>query len=167
MSASTPNTPPRGREAAAATAERLIRRCGGFARDLYLSSTRDEITLLAAALAHFALLSLVPLLLLIASVTGMWLRGGVEAQHKASMLLRQFVPTPGAIEHIFRQLMASGAHVGGWGLVILVWLSGRTFAALQRALDTILHISADARRRAVHHQWLVAVLTMFFLAAFA
>ena len=137
-------------------------------RHLYDSATRDEITLLAAALAHFALLSLVPLLLLMASVAGVWLRGGIEAQQRATQLLRQFVPVPTtSVDHILRQLMAGGTHFGGWGLIILVWISGRTFAALQRALDTILRISPDTRRRAVHHQWLVAVLTMFSLAAFA
>ena len=138
-----------------------------FVWDLAVSCQRDEITVLAAALAHFALLSLVPLLMLAATVLGIIFRHNLDATREAQRIITEFIPNPAAINRIFGRLVATRGTIGGYGLAILVWLCGRSFAVLQRALDTVFGIVGTARRRAFHWRWLQTLWTMGGLGALA
>ncbi|MBI5834276.1 MAG: YihY/virulence factor BrkB family protein [Armatimonadetes bacterium] len=137
-----------------------------FVREIGISAWRDEITILAAAIAHFGLLSLVPATLLTASLLGVLLRGA-EAQAWAARMLSTAIPRPEVIASITQRMVADRGQIGGFGLVILLWLSSRTFVVLQRALDSILHIQPHERRRSVLLQGLISVAVMVALGAFA
>ena len=137
-----------------------------FVREIGVSAWRDEITLLAAAIAHFGLLSLVPATLLTASMLGVLLRGA-EAQAWAARMLSTAIPRPDVIASVVQRMVADRGQIGGFGLIILVWLSSRTFVVLQRALDGILHIRPHERRRSVLLQFLISVAMVVELGIFA
>jgi len=143
-----------------------IRQHWAFVRQVAVSAWRDEITILAAAVAHFHLLSLVPATLLTASLLGILLRGA-EAQARAVQLLSAALPNPQEIAEVAQRLAAERGPVGGFGLAILLWLSTRAFVVLQRALDAILHIQPHERRRPVWLQGLASVVVMVALGSFA
>lgn len=144
-----------------------LRAYWNFCNDLRLDCGRHEITLLAAAMAHFALLSLVPLLLLASSVMGMVLHGNEHAQQWVRAALESFIPHPDSITAIFDHLVRGRGRVGGFGLLLLLWLSARMFTAMQRALDTIMHIKPNERRRPFYQQYIVSFVTVGSLGLFA
>jgi len=142
------------------------RRHWAFVRQIAVSSWRDEISILAAAVAHFLLLSLVPATLLTASLLGVLLRGA-EAQARAVQLLSAALPNPQEIAAVAQRLAAERGPVGGFGLAILLWLSTRAFVVLQRALDSVLLIQPHERRRPVWMQAVASVVVMVALGSFA
>lgn len=150
---------------------RLWRRYWRFLRDVGVETWRDDLPLLAAALAHFALLSFIPLLLLVLSVLGAVLQREAalqQAQLWADTVIRSYFPpvAPEAIEQIFLRLAAERGPIGGFGLIALLWISMRIFVTLQLALDRIWNIQHEERRHPLL-QWLLAVPTVLALGLVA
>jgi membrane protein len=105
----------------------------------------DDAGLLGAGLAYYGLLSLAPLLLLVLSVSGMYL-GEATALHQVQVVLVDvFGPiTAGAIGEMLTSMQhdESMTVTNTLGIAILVYASTRLFAQLQRALHMCWGISA-------------------------
>lgn len=137
-----------------------------FAKAVVHKSQRDDLVLLAAALAHFAMLTLIPLLLLASYVIG-GIYSDEAAIQRASSMVSNLIPVSSeVILDVFQGIAHSRATLGGFGLVILVWLCCRIFTTLQRALDNIWNIEHH-EKRPFYLQWLVALTTIVCLGFFA
>ncbi|MCC7491437.1 MAG: YihY/virulence factor BrkB family protein [Fimbriimonadaceae bacterium] len=150
------------------------RRYARFLRQVFHECYRDDIGLLAAALAHFGLLSIVPLMLVASSVLGFVLRGQ-GAMQKAVELAGSWLPTapgsPAAAEAVtvvpvFEKLVQERGTVGGLGLLALLWICLRIFTTLQRALDHIWNIEHH-EKRPFYWQYPIALGTVLLLGLFA
>ncbi len=138
----------------------------GLLRAVVVGAWKDDITGRAAAIAHFGLLSLVPVTLLLAYALGTILRGE-QARARAIELLSEVLPYPEAIADVTQRMVLDRGTIGVVGVVSLLWLSARTFIALQRALDSILRIRHDDKRRAAWLNSLISIGLMLVLGTFA
>ncbi len=118
----------------------------------------DDLPLLGAALAHYALMSIIPLLLLTAAFFGVYLKSE-RAQDQALQLVSQYLVPSGRLDSqadlaeadpsitwVFKQMVDQRGTVGGFGFLILLWISLRIFITLQRALDHIWKIERHLKR---------------------
>ncbi len=102
--------------------------------------------LFAAALAYYALLSLVP-----AFVIALWVAAIFtdEATARSTLLhhVARWIGTAGAetVGDLLAQAQRGGRHVGVVGVVALVWAATRLFANLTRALDTLWAVPAPVK----------------------
>ncbi len=172
--------PRRARDSAFVAQLPWHRRFWRFVFEVSVDSARNDITVLAAALAHFILLSLIPLLLVAASIFGVYLKSD-RAQQQAVQLVRQYLPgsrpvaeeTAGprgpddeVVVGIFQNLVRDRGTVGGFGLLALLWIAMRIFTCLQRALDRIWGIQHH-EQRPFYWQYPVAFGTIVFVGLFA
>lgn len=108
-----------------------------LARDLIAQSGRHNTSLLAAALAFYALFSLFPLLLLLVSATG-YLLPTWNAESALLGVVREYLP---AAEDLVRknlqQLVSARAASGITGLVGVFWVASNVFSVLTVTLNQI------------------------------
>ncbi|MBI3911265.1 MAG: YihY/virulence factor BrkB family protein [Armatimonadetes bacterium] len=98
--------------------------------------SRDDGSLLAAALSFYSLLSLAPLLLLGVSALGFFLGSSAEALEWVTGVVRQYLggqakPLLGAL----RQVVEARDVVGGIGLVGLLWAGLGAIVTLEQAIN--------------------------------
>ena len=146
------------RELQIAATTRGWRRYWLFLTHVVSESFKDDLPLMGAALAHFALMSIIPLLMLITAAFGIYLKSD-RAREQAIRIVSQYAVPGGHIDSmqeldqadptvtfVFRQLVNQRGTVGGFGLVALLWICLRIFMTLQRALDRIWKIEQHEKR---------------------
>lgn len=110
---------------------------------------RDKCSLIAAALAFWAFLSLVPLLLFLVAVFGMF---GLSSERAMDLVSTEVVKAaPGVADGVMGLVGSVHRHsvsVGGLALVGLIWAASRGFSTLQTALGAIWGVAPG---RAVRH----------------
>jgi membrane protein len=129
-----------------------------FLTHVVSESAEDDLPLMGAALAHFGMLSIIPLLLLTIAVCGMVFKSG-SARDRAIRIVSQYVVPSGPLEgqddvmqadpaesFVFKQVVDQRGTVGGFGLLALLWICLRIFMTLQRALDRIWKIDQHLKR---------------------
>lgn len=111
-----------------------------LSREIAAGFLADDGLLRAAAIAYFALLSTIPLLLLGASALGSFLGSSQEAFRQIVTIFKRFFPkaTVGEIEALLRPLIQKKAIAGGIGLLFLLGVAIAVFKTIQGALTTIL-----------------------------
>lgn len=117
------------------------------AAEVVVQSAKDMVvdngTSWAAAIAYYALLSIVPILLLIASVASFF----VEPQwavDRVTNTLGDFVPqTEGMIEDTVNGAIAARGQIGLLSFVALLWSGTRVFDNLTRAMNVTFDVDDD------------------------
>lgn len=173
---------PRARDSVYAGQAPGWKRYWRFLVEVVLATGRDDVAVLAAALAHFTMLSLIPVLLLTASVLGTYLKSE-RAQEQAIALVNQYIPLlteesvavvppeespdgDSAVGLVFQSLVRERGTAGGFGLLALLWICLRIFTVLQRALDHIWNIQPH-EKRPFYWRYPVALLTVLSVGLFA
>lgn len=142
------------------------RRYWRFLVQVFVSCGRDDIPLLAAALAHFAMLSFIPLMLLAAWLFGTILRSP-DSLDRATRFAMEFFPVKSdVITGSLGGVVSQAGTVGIVGLLALIVISMRIFTTLQRALDKIWGIEHH-EKRAFYLQYLIALTTVLCLGLLA
>ncbi|MBI2300596.1 MAG: YihY/virulence factor BrkB family protein [Armatimonadetes bacterium] len=137
-----------------------------FPLEVFRQCGQDDLPLLAAALAHFGMLTIVPMLLIASYVFGVILNSPESFQHTVDSI-GTFIPvSSGEIRDVLNSLVAQKAAYGGFGLLLLLWICQRLFTTLQRALDLIWGIQHH-EKRPIWKQYVVSFTTIFFLGLFA
>lgn len=144
-----------------ARASRVIRHPGAFALRVLKGFRANQGLLLAGAVAYYALLSLIPLLILAVLV----LSHAVDAERVFATLgsYLEFV-VPGAAPALvteLRSFLADREVIGGLLLVTLVFFSALAFTVLENAMSVIFHHRVKIRRR---HFLVSAVMPYLFVA---
>lgn len=120
---------------------------------------KDNCSIFAAALAYYALVSLVPLLMLGISVVGFVLGSSDVAMRRVLEFVTTVMPT--ATEYV-RSLMSSVIEsrgvVSGLGLLGLLWSGSQMFFVLEQAMDIAWH--APQRRSWVKSRVLALVMVL-------
>jgi len=100
--------------------------------------SKDNCPLMAAGISFYALLSLVPLFLLLISLLGFVLHSSEKASSSAYFLLAKTRPisTVSSFKFIFN-LIQIREIVGLFGLLGLIWAASRIFSAIEQALNTV------------------------------
>lgn len=114
----------------------------GFLQRIYQSYTASHIPFFAAALAYYALFSLMPLLFLLVGVFGFILRGNAELESAFFSRLVELTvllfPTQPEIAQTLLSFLTKGAFpITFASLLVLLWASSNFFAALAYALGVI------------------------------
>ena len=100
---------------------------------------QDNLPLLAGSISFFSLLSVVPVLLVLASVAG-FLLSSEQVYTKTTGLAAQFLPVSVSDESIINflnNLQAKRKLVGLFGLLGLIWTASRIFGSIETALNAI------------------------------
>lgn len=144
----------------------LWRRYWRFLRDVVVQTWQDDLPLLAAALAHFALLSLIPLLLLVLWVLGTVYKG-TDPQQVIELIAPMFPRLrTDVVGNTFLALVDKRGAAGGLGVLVLLWIALRIFVTLQAALDRIWEVKHQ-HRRPLLLQYLIAVPTVILIGLVA
>lgn len=120
-----------------------LRKIYRFVRDVFREFAADNGGLVAAAMAFFGLLSVIPLLLLAVGVLG-YVIGSQRAFDQVIDLVRQYFPV--GIDELRQNLDAirrSSGVVSGVGLLGLLWTGSQIFVILQH----VMNIALDAPER--------------------
>lgn len=100
---------------------------------------QDNLPLLAGSISFFSLLSIVPVLLVLASLTG-FLLSSETVYGKTTDLAARLLPasvSDQSIIHFLNNLQAKRKLVGLFGLLGLVWTASRIFGSIETALNSI------------------------------
>ncbi len=135
---------------------------------------QDNLPLLAGSISFFSLLSIVPVLLVLASLTG-FLLSSETVYGKTTDLAARLLPVSVSDESIIRflnNLQDKKKLVGLFGLLGLVWTASRIFGSIETALNSIWKLPAG---RAFWHSirlrlarvtaFLIFILLLLVLAA--
>jgi membrane protein len=99
---------------------------------------KDGCGTLAAAIAFWAVLSGLPLLIVVTSLFGTVLRSSAEAYDTvSSFLLRSFPASTGAVDGMLRDLMFRPRIITVLGAVALLWAGSAIFSCLEGAMNTV------------------------------
>lgn len=115
-----------------------LRKIYRFVRDVFREFAADNGGLVAAAMAFFGLLSVIPLLLLAVGVLG-YVIGSQRAFDQVIDLVRQYFPV--GIDELRQNLDAirrSSGVVSGVGLLGLLWTGSQIFVILQHVMSIAL-----------------------------
>ena len=97
----------------------------------------------AAAIALYAILSIIPLFILTLLLVGQTFGADPEIQEKLLERIRQFIPSfSGALLTQFGQIEAKKELLGWAGIVSLIWFSAMIFGAIETALNIIFRSKA-------------------------
>lgn len=132
---------------------------------------QDNLPLLAGSISFFSILSMVPILLVFASVAGFLLSSG-EIYTKTTELAARLLPASASdqtIINFLNNLQAKRKLVGLFGLLGLVWTAARIFGSIESALNSIWKLPSG---RAYWHSILlrlvlVPALLIFILLSLA
>lgn len=114
---------------------------GGAWRDFFVT---DRVPNLAAALAFFALLSFIPLLIFITATFGYILESSEAAYQRVLDFIQQTAPH--AISEIFPLIsdMIEFRFTAGWvSALVLVWIGSRVFDVLESSLNRVWMLKED------------------------
>ncbi len=104
----------------------------------------DRVPNLAAALAFFALMSFLPLLILVTASFGYILEGSEQAYDRVLNFIEQVAPH--SVSNIFPLIndLISMKMTAGWlGILILIWIGSRVFEILEQALNRVWSLKED------------------------
>ncbi|MDI3270538.1 MAG: YihY/virulence factor BrkB family protein [Bacillota bacterium] len=106
-------------------------------QDLVTQSGRHNTSLLAAALAFYALFSLFPLLLLVVSAAG-YLLPSWNAEAAVLSIVREYLPAAEElVQKNLQQLVSTRAASGITGVVGVLWVASNVFSVLTVTLNQI------------------------------
>jgi membrane protein len=127
-------------------------------REVGRKFVEDNCTLIAAAISFFALLSVVPMMLLAVAALGSVL-SGARAQEIVLDFAREQLPgLENQVANELKTLVQTHEWTGWLGLLGLIWASGQVFANLEVALSLAWHV--PRRRGLVHRRALALVMTL-------
>ncbi len=127
----------------------------------------DNGTHWAAAIAYYSLLSLFPLLLLVAS-TAAYVVDPVWAVDQLTLLLGQFLPgIAEEIEKVVRDVLDDRGGIGLLSTVALLWTGSRLIGALTKALNVAYDVeeTGGALRRRLRELGIVLTIGVVFILA--
>lgn len=138
-------------------------------RDAYLNYNGNNDVNQAAAIAFYAILSLIPLLLLTLLTAGYIFSSNLQIQSEIAESIRTIHPFFSEdLLHNLLSLKEKNRLIGGIGSVSLIWLSAMIFGALEKALDMIFR--ARTHRNLIQSKllaiamiplgWLVAIISV-------
>jgi membrane protein len=123
---------------AEATPKPALRNAGTIAKFVFKEFGKDNGTLMAAAVAFYILLSLVPLVLVAVSIIGYVLGSSNEAANKVLLFLDQFVPIEKEQIHgLIKGLVKSKGQLAGVGLAGVALAATGGFATLENAINVL------------------------------
>jgi membrane protein len=117
---------------------------------------RDNCALLAAAISFYAILSVIPLFLLFASVSGFILHQSDQAFRAVTdVLLKTFPDSTVAVFGILSDLMTQKTVFGVIGLLGLTWAASRIFSSVENAMNAVWKVK---KGRAYWHSKFLSLL---------
>ncbi len=117
---------------------------------------RDNCALMAAAISFYAILSVIPLFLLFASVSGFILHRSDQAfQAVTDVLLKAFPDSTAAVFGLLSGLIRRKAVFGLIGLLGLTWAASRIFSAVENAMNVVWKVK---KGRAYWHSKFLSLL---------
>jgi membrane protein len=136
-------TPARGISSAVARERnRLKRRAGrlwaklpGPGRRFFAEAHKDDLFLLAAGLAFYALVSVAPLVILVMWVTSLVV--GDERLRQLATALGRYAPNGIGIDKGLTRVAQLGTTAGAWAIVTALWPATAYGAGLRRAFDRL------------------------------
>jgi membrane protein len=118
--------------------------------------SKDNCPLMAAAISFYAILSLIPLFLLLISLLGFVLHSSEKASSSAYYLLVKTFPlsTASSFKLLFHLVQKRGVF-GFFGLLGLTWAASRIFSVIEQALNIVWKV---AKGRRYFHSKLLSVI---------
>ncbi len=104
----------------------------------------DKVPNLAASLAFFAMVSMIPLLILITAALGYVMEGSEQAYQGVLDLITKVAPH--SITDIFPLIndLIAGKFTAGWiGVIVLFWAGSRVFDILESSLNRVWNLKRD------------------------
>ncbi len=137
----------------------MARRRRGFIREFWARVTGHELMLRAAAIAFYAIMGFIPLLLLGTSVVGYMLGSSQQAVTEVMAIARRIIPraTGPEVEEFIRSLVASRHITGVLGVGTLLWIAMGVFDILTFSLTAL---TGGREGRSYLHRKLIALVVM-------
>src|SRR5919206_1351760 len=141
-------------------AAKVLQRPGAFALAVIKGFRANQGVLLAGAVAYYTLLSLVPLLILVAMALS-----HLFAEDQVLLILREYLEfvVPGQSSALVQELRTFLAHrevVGGFLLVTMLFFSALAFTVLENAMSVIFFHRVAIQRR---HFLVSAIMPYLFV----
>ncbi len=137
------------------------RRAGllGVGSEIVRRLRKHDVMMMAAAIAFFWLLALIPLLLLGTSAIGYLLGSSDRAADEVMTAARRLIPraTGREVEEFLRTLIQSRHVTGGLGIGFLIWVAMRVFEIIAASLTTL---TGGREHRSYLRRKLVALIMM-------
>jgi membrane protein len=121
-----------------------------FVTGIYRRFTQDEMLLFGSAIAYNCVLCIIPLLLLLTSVIGIFLSGSdATIQHINDLLNAAFPDQPYAnkikssIQEVVLDIIANRSSFGITSVVILTWTATFLFSAIREVLNRVYRIKSS------------------------
>ncbi|MCL5283718.1 MAG: YihY/virulence factor BrkB family protein [Armatimonadetes bacterium] len=109
-----------------------------FARQVVSAYILDDCRMMAAAIAYYVLLALVPALLLAIGALGIVMGNSLESLHAIRMFLTRNLPVgPHFISYMVREIVSDRRILGGVGLVGVLFLASQVMVNLEIAFNRI------------------------------
>ncbi|MBI3989576.1 MAG: YihY/virulence factor BrkB family protein [candidate division NC10 bacterium] len=131
--------------------------------------SNDSCPLMAAAIAFYGLLSIIPLLLLGLAALGFFLGSSDEAVGKLLESAYQFLPPEGLekVDQVLTSLIEKRTLAGGLGLLSLLWVGHGAFEAIEQSINVIYKVKETRGffRRKLTSLLLMGLTGTLFLSA--
>ncbi|MDO8683769.1 MAG: YihY/virulence factor BrkB family protein [Armatimonadota bacterium] len=117
-----------------------------FMRRLFAEFLKDNGAMVAAAMSFYALLSIIPLLMIAVAGLAHVLQSSTEAYKSVFEYVARFSPSQGqeqGIRELLEGIVKGRSVAGGLGLLILLWSGSQIFVSLENAIN----IAWDVRQR--------------------
>lgn len=129
----------------------------------------DNCSLMAAAIAFYGLLSVIPLLLLGLAALGFFLGSSEEAVGRILEVTYEFLPPEGLekVDQALTSLIEKRTLAGGLGLLSLLWVGHGTFEAIEQSINVIYEVKETRgffRRKLTSFLLMVLTGTLFLSA---
>jgi len=124
----------------------------GFVRTLYIEFNKDYGPMVSASMSFYALLSLVPLLIVAVAVMAHILHSADAAYSRVFQYVGQF--SPSLAGELLKSVVRGRGVAGGLGLLALMWSGTQFFVSLQMAVNIAWNVQ---ERRSFLKQRLVAM----------
>ena len=100
---------------------------------------QDNCPGMAASLSYFALFSLFPMLLVVLSIIGAWIRPNTQAAQSIQEAIERFLPPEvhNLIQETVVALNENSVGAGIIGFVLLLWAASSVFAILRSSVNKI------------------------------
>ncbi len=128
----------------------LIGTLGYYIKGVYLRFKEDDVLFMASGIAFNCILCLIPLLLLLTSILGMFLNSSELANHKIEEVLSAaFPPQPYAqniksnITHVISDIIQYRTSFGLFAVGVLMWTATSLFSAARSVLNRIYRMKSS------------------------
>ncbi len=131
----------------------------GIFRDLAKSYSEHDCYSLAANISFFAILSLIPLLMITMSVTGFVLGSSHELFEGILSAVTDILPRgQEQLTENLNHIVSGRSQIGGAGIIFLLFIASLLFSSIEHALDRIFQ---SVKRRNFFHSKLISILLVF------